>query len=78
MLVPNSTALPVSIRTTLALVALALVMPACTHVAPYERGRLAHPTMTQSVESAAAEHVHAVHEGAAGGGAVGASGCGCN
>ena len=50
----------------------------CTHVAPYERGKLAHPTMTQSVETAAAEHVHAVHEGAAGGGSVAESGCGCN
>lgn len=50
----------------------------CKHVAPYERGRLAHPTMTQGVESAAAEHVHAVHEGAAGSGAVAESGCGCN
>jgi hypothetical protein len=51
---------------------------ACTHVAPYERGKLAHPTMTQGVDSAAAEHVHAVHEGAAGGSAVAESGCGCN
>jgi hypothetical protein len=60
------------------LLCLASVLAGCTHVAPYERGRLAHPTMTQSMESAAAEHVHAVQEGAAGGGAVGASGCGCN
>ena len=59
------------------IVAAAWLTAACTHVAPYERGRLAHPTMTQSVESAAAEHVHAVHEGATGG-SVGASGCGCN
>ncbi|HEY8078884.1 MAG TPA: DUF4266 domain-containing protein [Labilithrix sp.] len=51
---------------------------ACTHVAPYERGKLAHPTMTQSVDRAAAEHVHAVQEGAAGGGSVAESGCGCN
>ena len=50
----------------------------CTHVAPYDRGRLAHPTMTQGVESAAAEHLHAVQEGAAGGGSVAESGCGCN
>jgi hypothetical protein len=78
MSIPNSTCLTVSVRAALAFVALAWLTPACTHVAPYERGRLAHPTMTQPVESAAAEHVHAVHEGAAGGGAVGASGCGCN
>ena len=53
---------------------------ACTHVAPYERGRLAHPTMGDDAmfESAASEHVYAVHEGATGGGAIGSSGCGCN
>jgi hypothetical protein len=51
---------------------------ACTHVAPYDRGRLAHPTMTQGIESAAASHLHAVQEGAAGGGSVAESGCGCN
>ncbi len=66
-------------RVVVALVALvALGSSACTHVAPYDRGRLAHPTMTQPVESAAAAHLHAVQEGAAGGGAVAESGCGCN
>ena len=58
--------------------ALALTALACTHVAPYDRGRLAHPTMTQGTESAAAGHLHAVQEGAAGGGSVSESGCGCN
>ena len=48
------------------------------HDPVYQRGRLAHPTMTQAVDKAAAEHVHAVHEGAAGGGTVAESGCGCN
>jgi hypothetical protein len=63
----------------LLVVALAvLATTACTHVAPYDRGRLAHPTMTQSVGSAAADHLHAVQEGAAGGGSVAESGCGCN
>ncbi len=57
---------------------LAFAGAACKHVAPYERGKLAHPTMTQAVERAASEHVHAVHEGAAGGGSVAESGCGCN
>ena len=61
-----------------ALAALAIGALGCTHVAPYERGRLAHPTMTQAGDTAGAEHVHAVHEGAAGGGSVGQSGCGCN
>jgi hypothetical protein len=55
-----------------------LTTAACTHVAPYDRGRLAHPTMTQGTESAAASHLHAVQEGAAGGGSVAESGCGCN
>ena len=60
------------------IVGLAVMATACTHVAPYDRGRLAHPTMTQAVETAAAEHLHAVQEGAAGGGSVAESGCGCN
>ncbi len=50
----------------------------CTHVAPYERGKLAHITSTDGVEGPAAEHVRAVHEGATGGGSVTAGGCGCN
>jgi hypothetical protein len=58
---------------------LVLTTLACTHVAPYERGRLAHPSMTDDVEGIAAAHVHEVHEGAAGGTLkVAASGCGCN
>jgi hypothetical protein len=52
---------------------------ACSHVAPYERGKLAHPTMTQEdLDSAAAAHVTAVHEGATGGGPLFGNGCGCN
>ncbi len=61
------------------LLLLALSCGACTHVAPYERGRLAHPTMaTSNLNGPAAEHVYAVHEGATGGGSVAESGCGCN
>lgn len=57
----------------------ALMLASCTHVAPYERGRLAHPTMEPGMgESATSEHVHAVHEGAAGSASPGAGGCGCN
>lgn len=61
-------------------VALLAVTAACTHVAPYERGKLAHPTMGDEGVAAgpAAEHVYAVHEGATGGGSVAESGCGCN
>jgi hypothetical protein len=52
---------------------------ACSHVAPYERGKLAHPMMTaEDLEGPAAAHVLAVHEGATGGGSLSESGCGCN
>jgi Domain of unknown function (DUF4266) len=51
----------------------------CTHVAPYERAKLAHPMMTdEGLEGPAASHVLAVHEGATGGGSLSESGCGCN
>ena len=67
------------IASFLALVALATMSVACTHVAPYDRARLADPNMTRlDLDGPAAEHVYAVHEGAAGGGAVAESGCGCN
>jgi hypothetical protein len=60
-------------------VLVALASSACTHVAPYERGRLAYPMMTdQALEGPAASHVLAVHEGATGGGSLSESGCGCN
>ena len=62
---------------TLALLSL-LATSACSHVAPYDRGARAHPTMTAELEGPAAGHVHAVHEGAIGGGSVAESGCGCN
>jgi hypothetical protein len=65
-----------------ALIALAVfgfLASACTHVAPYERAALAHPTMTSAdVVGPAAGHVRAVQEGAIGGGSVAESGCGCN
>jgi hypothetical protein len=58
---------------------LALSSVACTHVASYDRAQLAHPSMTTAeLEGPAAGHVRAVHEGAAGGGSVAESGCGCN
>lgn len=56
-----------------------LALSACTHVRPWERGKLAHPTMTSLGEPPAAlEHVYAVQEGAVGGSAEAAGGCGCN
>ena len=64
---------------SVALVTLASLAAGCTHVAPYERGALAHPSMTSAtVQGPAAGHVHAVHEGAVGGGSMAEGGCGCN
>jgi hypothetical protein len=66
-------------RLALACLVLAASSAACAHVAPYERGKLAHPMMTtDGLEGPAASHVLAVHEGATGGGALTESGCGCN
>ncbi len=70
-----------AMNTRLAIVCffVALSSVACTHVAPYERGKLAHPMMTaDDLEGPAAAHVLAVHEGATGGGSLSESGCGCN
>jgi hypothetical protein len=51
----------------------------CAHVPAYDRGRLAHPTMAPGYsQSAGRAHMQLVHEGAAGGEANPASGCGCN
>ncbi|AKU98949.1 hypothetical protein AKJ09_05613 [Labilithrix luteola] len=51
----------------------------CTHVKPYERSKLAHPTMaTDDLAGPAEQHMRSVQEGAAGGSGGGESGCGCN
>jgi hypothetical protein len=51
----------------------------CAHVPPYDRDRLAHPTMTTSdLVHPGEEHVRAVQEGAIGGGSSAGGGCGCN
>ena len=61
------------------LAALTLVATGCTHVPPYQRGRLAHPTMLlQETAGPGESHVYAIHEGAVGGGAAVEGGCGCN
>jgi len=65
----------------LALVAASLLVFAtgCVKVAPYERGMLAHPTMTpEEISIGLDSHVRAVSEGAAGGLGGGGGGCGCN
>jgi uncharacterized protein DUF4266 len=58
--------------------AASILLAGCTHVAPYQRGKLAHPTMTADDQGPAASHVLAVQEGATGGGSLAESGCGCN
>jgi len=69
-------------RATTTIVILAMLSAAglaCTHVAPYQRGRLAHPTMTPDEQvNPAVAHVNSVQEGATGGAAGAESGCGCN
>jgi hypothetical protein len=68
-------------RSSLVVLAVALLAFAsgCVKVAPYERGMLAHPTMTAEEISIGLDgHVRAVSEGAAGGLGGGGGGCGCN
>ena len=61
------------------IVAGALGATGCANVAPYERGKLAHPTMAVADDvSMGEEHLRAISEGAIGGSAGAGSGCGCN
>lgn len=56
-----------------------VALSGCVKVAPYERGMLAHPTMTpDEIAIGLDPHVRAVSEGAAGGLSGGGGGCGCN
>jgi hypothetical protein len=62
----------------LGLAALA-TLPACVHVRPYQRERLANETMIAGEWSGPGEiHARSVREGAIGGGSAGEAGCGCN
>jgi hypothetical protein len=65
---------------TLAVMLGALVAASgCGTVAPYERGKLAHPTMAASDLAGLGEgHLRAISEGATGGSGGTGSGCGCN
>jgi hypothetical protein len=57
----------------------ACALSGCVHVPPYQRGRLAHPTMLLGEMAGPGEaHVYAIHEGAVGGGSAVEGGCGCN
>ena len=70
------------VRVMLTLVTTAMLVgtAGCVHVAPYERGTLAHPTMTAEdpYKTPLAAHVEDVSEGAIGGLSGGGGGCGCN
>ncbi|AKT42817.1 DUF4266 domain-containing protein [Chondromyces crocatus] len=76
-----ATVVPVRRVVTLA-VAGVLLMGASgcmTPVAPYERAKLAHPTMSAAEQTGHGEaHLRAITEGAIGGSAGAGSGCGCN
>ncbi len=64
----------------LALVTVGLVTSTgCATVQPYERAKLAHPTMSAAdLAGPGEEHLRAVQEGAIGGSTGAGSGCGCN
>ena len=68
-------------RRFLILLALAAALPAagCARLRPWERGKLAHPTMLLSDLTRPGEaHVQAIQEGAVGGATSVEGGCGCN
>ena len=57
----------------------AMMVSGCVKVASYERGALAHPTMTTDDVAVGLDgHVRGVAEGASGGLGGGGGGCGCN
>jgi hypothetical protein len=59
--------------------ALAASFCGCSRVAAYERGRLAHPSMSARQRVGAGQaHLYAIREGARGGSSSSGSGCGCN
>lgn len=63
----------------LAFAVLGVCTTGCTTVAPYQRAKLAHPTMAANdLAGPGEEHLRAVTEGAVGGSAGAGSGCGCN
>lgn len=67
------------LRSSFVGVVAALAATGCAHVAPYERGKIAHPTMATGEFAGPGEaHARAVLEGATGGNIGAESGCGCN
>ena len=69
---------PAAVTAVVAAIGLAAV--GCAHVAPYERGNLARPSMSAEdpFTTPLAAHVQDVSEGATGGLSGGGGGCGCN
>ena len=71
-------------RATWAVVAMGFTLAGCATFdppQPWEKGDLARPAMrfdADPLASKAAQHIYQSKEGAAGGGAVGGGGCGCN
>ena len=62
-------------------VALALSFAACAPLAPWRRGRLAHPAMADAPDPEGAAfdaHLRGAREPALDPGAAGGGGCGCN
>jgi Domain of unknown function (DUF4266) len=72
----------IALRAVATLAALIVTLGAatgCAPVAPYERGKLAHPTMAAADLTGFGEsHLRAISEGATGGSGGTGSGCGCN
>jgi hypothetical protein len=57
----------------------AIASVGCAQVMPYERAKLAHPTITAvDLVGPGVMHLRAIDEGATGGSAGAGSGCGCN
>ena len=70
---------PARVGSLLLGLALAVLLGGCMRVAAYERGRLAHPSMSARQRMAAGQaHLYAIREGARGGSLGAGSGCGCN
>ncbi|MEQ8270303.1 DUF4266 domain-containing protein [Algiphilus sp.] len=72
--------MPRSLVTLAALLA-ALALPSCVNVQPWERDRLASPSMALDAEAVTAgldAHIYFSKESASGGQGFGGGGCGCN
>jgi hypothetical protein len=75
----KTTSLPARLLVLIAVGGLLGALTGCTTVAPYERGKLAHPTMAAAdVAGFGESHLRAISEGATGGSGGTGSGCGCN